>query len=192
MLSTLSRFIHKIDIQEAIRGLSIFIIFAWLAFGLSRYIWKEQIAWRIEQAGIRWPIIVIAWKAFSVVVIPFTWSITYALAWWLYGVMLWTVYTAVGNAIGMSISFYIWRIWGKKAVERFVWKKHIKEIIHLISHLKSWKKLALTRLILFPLEDFIHYAGWMSKITYAKFFLVSICVATLLSIAPMYFGYLLI
>lgn len=192
MIRALKRFIHKIDLIEAIRGFSIFLVFAWIAFGIGRYFWKEQLSIRINQAGIRWPLFVVIRKAFSVVVIPFTWSITYALAWWLYGITYWILYTAIGNAIGMSASFYIWRTWWKKAVQRIVWKKHIKEVIHLINHLKSWRKLAITRLVLFPLEDFIHYAWWMSNISYMKFFLVSMGIATLLSLWPIYFGYLLI
>lgn len=192
MINILKRFIHKIDLNEAIRGFSIFLVFMWIAFWLSRYFWKEQLISRIEQAGIRWPLFIVFRKAFSVVIIPFSWSITYALVWWLYGLTQGILYTSIWNAIGMSISFYIWRKWWKKVVQWIVWKKHIKEVIHLIAHLKSWKKLAITRLVLFPLEDFIHYAWWMSKITFIKFFLVSIAMATILSLGPIYFGYLLI
>ena len=68
----------------------------------------------------------------------------------------------------------------------------MKEIKHLISHLTNIKTFTITRIILFPLEDLINYASGMSKISYARFFVISIVIVTAFSLVPIFFGHILI
>lgn len=191
-LKFLQRFIHKVDTIAALKASAIIIIFVALSIIISRSIWEEQLQTRIEQAGIRWPVILIFRKAFSVVFVPFSWSIIYIIAWGLYGMWKGTVLGIIGNAIGISGAFWIGRIWWVKVTKWLVGKKNVKEVEHLISHLTDVKKFTITRLVLFPLEDLINYAAGMSKIPYLYFFSISMVVITAFSLLIVYFGYIFI
>lgn len=184
--------LHKIDKKEAIKWLTIIILIIFLSLLISRYIGQETIEQRVIKAGILWPILLISWKAISVILIPFSWSIIYIISWGLYSTFQATMIGVIGNAIGMSISFFIWRKRGEKAVTWFVGTKHIDEVIHLINHLSDAKTFAITRIVLFPIEDFINYAGGMSQIPFSIYFTISIIIVTVFSLVPIIFGNLLI
>jgi uncharacterized membrane protein YdjX (TVP38/TMEM64 family) len=98
----------------------------------------------------------------------------------------------IGNAIGITGAFFVGRWRGVCVVTRIVGKKHIQEVLHLVHHLQDMKKFTLTRIVLFPLEDFINYAAGMSHISFLHFFGISLLITTLGSVIPIWLGHILI
>ena len=186
------RIFHKIDKKAALKWIGIILLIVIISLIATRIIWKETLEQWVIQAGARWPVLLILWKAISVIFVPFTGSITYIIAWGLYGTWKATLFGAIWNAIGMSVAFFIWRKWGIQAVTRIIGEKNRDEVVHLVSHLNDIKTFTLTRIILFPLEDLINYASGMSKISFIPYFIISIIIVTLLSLLPIIFGHFLI
>lgn len=191
-LKFLQRFIHKVDTIAALKACGIILLFIWGSLFISKTIGQEKLQERVEKAGVRWPLILIFWKWFSVIFVPFSWSIIYIIAGGLYGLWKATVVGLIGNALGISISFWIGRKRWVDAISWIVGKKNVHEIKHLISHLTDVKTFTITRLVLFPLEDLINYAAGMSKISYVRFFVISIVIITAMSLLPIFFGEMLI
>jgi len=172
----------------AIKRGSFLVIFLILSLVAWNIIGQERLELRVQQAWVWWPIVLIFWKACSVIFAPFAWSVVYVIAGWLYGTSLAILYSLYGNILGMTCAFYIWRIRWKKAVTRLVGEGAMEEVIHLVGHLQNTRTYILSRIFLAPLEDLLNYAAWMSNIHYLPFIIISSVVTTAISLLPILLG----
>ena len=177
----LREFLSHIDKKAIYKLLWWAIILVVLSLWVTTYIGEEQIISWVERAGIWWPIVIVLWKALSVVVAPLSGTVTYVIAWWLFGVLRGSIYNLIGNALGMTIWFYVGRIWWIDVIKRIIGKKSsliVKEITYELADLKT---LIITRIVLFPLEDLINFACGMSKIRYPVFLIVSLIITSIVA-----------
>jgi uncharacterized membrane protein YdjX (TVP38/TMEM64 family) len=163
-------------------------VFTILSLILGNIVGKEQLEIRVQEAWSWGPVILIFWKACSVIFAPFAWSVVYVIAGWLYGTSLAILYSLYGNIIGITCAFYIWRIRWSKAVSRLVGEESMQEVTHLVGHLQNIKTYTLSRIFLAPLEDLLNYAAWMSSIHYLPFIIISSIVTTAISLLPILLG----
>ncbi len=181
-------FLANVD-KNAIYKLLIGAIFlVVLSIWITRYIWEEKIAERVEQAWIWGPIIIIVWKSLTILVAPLSGTTTYVIAWGLFWVFRWSVYNLIWNAIWMSIWFRIWRIRWIDVIKRFVGKKSSVIIEELTEQLADLKTLTITRIVLFPLEDLINFACGMSKIRFPTFLIVSLIITSIVATIWIWIG----
>lgn len=180
--------LHNIDKKYLIRAWVILAIMIILQLLLSRWIGEETIKQRVESAGIRAPIVLIAYKTFSVVIAPLSGSVMYLVAWGLFGVWRGLLYWAIGNLLWMSLAYWIGHKRGHQAVWRLVGQSAMQEIQHLMGHLHDKKTFVITRCILLPLEDLINFASGMAKIPFLWFIVSSMIIVTTLSLIIVYLG----
>jgi len=159
-----------------------------LSLAVTKYIWEDQISARVEEAGIRWPLVIITWKASTIIVAPLSGTATYVIAWWLFWVRWWSVYNLIWNALGMTIWFFIWRIRGIDVIKRLVGKKSSLIVQELTHELADLKTLIITRVVLFPLEDLINFACGMSKLRYPTFLIVSLLITSVVATVRVWVG----
>lgn len=175
--------------RKAIMKLVFFSILLVLASVLvTMYIWEDKINDRVEQAGIRWPLIIIAWKALSIIIAPLSGTATYVISGWLYGVFWWNIYNIIGNAIGITVWFRLGRIWWVEAITRLIGKKSAHMVHDITTRLEDIQTLIITRIVLFPFEDLVNFAGGMSKIKFPIFLIISLIITTVVAIVWVWVG----
>ena len=181
-----------IDRKYLVRWWVILLLIIILQVWLSRLIWEETIRWWVDSVGIWAPLALIAYKTFSVVIAPLSGSVMYLVAWGLFGVRWWVLYGAVGNFLGMTLAYWIWRQYGDDAVRRLVGASASRQIEWLIDRLQDRKTFVITRIVLLPLEDLINFASGMARVPYWWFIGVSMVIVTVLSLVVVYFGDLIV
>ena len=180
--------LHRIDKKNMIKWLALISVIFVLFYLAIRIIWKDQLALRVEQSWVWWPIIIIAWKVITWIIAPFTGGIWYIIAWGLYTLTQAISFSLIGNFLWCSLAFFVGKKRWVRALQYLFKPKQIKEIDHLLSHMNSYKSFIKTRFLLFPLEDFINFAAGMSKLHYIPFILISTIVTTLFSLVPILVG----
>jgi len=136
----------------------------------------EQLQAMIADAGIFGPLIYIAIKAATYVVAPLTSGPIQVFAGTLFdSLWLGVLYTLIGEVIGGSVSFFIARRFGRPAVARFVGKDGMKQVDDFYQNrMGGWRSLAIARVLLFSVWDFLSYACGLAPIRYRTYFLVSV------------------
>ena len=188
LVDQIKQSIWNIDPAAAKKLVLLSIVLVTASILMTFYIWEEQLNTRVEKAGIRWPALIILWKSLTILIAPLSGTITYVIAWWLYWVFWWNIYNIIWNAIWISIWFWLGRIWWIDAVTRLLWKKSADMVQDITERLEDIKTLAITRVILFPLEDLINFAWWMSKIRFPIFLAISLVITTMVAIVWVWFG----
>jgi uncharacterized membrane protein YdjX (TVP38/TMEM64 family) len=86
------------------------------------------------------------------------------------------LYTLIGEVIGGSVSFWIARRFGRPIVVRLVGQKNMRQVDSFYENqLGGWYSLAVARLVLFSVWDFLSYAAGLAKtVSFRAYFLVSV------------------
>lgn len=177
---------EKRPIREILLGGLGFIAFLTILVLGMNAIGKETLQKWIEDAGIFAPLVYIAIKALTYIFAPLTSGPIQAAAGTLFGsVELGVLYTLIGEVLGGSISFWIARRFGRPVVLRFVGKEGMKQVDDFYENrMGGWIALAVARLLLFSVWDFLSYAAGLSKsIKFSHYLAVSI----ILGFFPTYF-----
>lgn len=173
-------------IREILLGGLGFIAFLTLLIWGMNAIGKENLQQMIADAGIWGPLIYIGIKAATYIFAPLTSGPIQAAAGTLFGsVELGVLYTLIGEVLGGSISFLIARRFGRPIVLRFVGKEGMKQVDEFYQHrMGGWISLAVARLVLFSVWDFLSYAAGLAKpVKFRTYVAVSIILGAL----PTYF-----
>jgi len=156
------------------------VIFLWLAglsLRLSSYINESTIAAWMD-GNIRAPWIYVLLKAATVVFAPLSWTTLYVIAPVLRWPMEAILYTVIGNAIGISVAYWLGMHYADRIVLRLFGKKWLVQAHGIVDTISSYWKFLVVRIVLFPLEDLINYTAGMAKVPFWWFFIVSICITT--------------
>ena len=166
-------------------GLGFLAFLTILTLGMNA-IGEDNIRKAIEEAGIFAPLVYIAIKALTYIFAPLTSGPIQVIAGRLFGsIELGVLYTLIGEVLGGSISFWIARRFGRPVVLRFVGKKGMEQVEDFYQNrMGGWISLAVARLILFSVWDFLSYAAGLAKsISFRAYLAVSI----ILGFLPTYF-----
>lgn len=175
--------------RRSMRKLIIFSACLVLASVLvATYIWEDQINTRVTEAGVWWPAIIIIWKALSIIIAPLSGTMTYVIAGWLYGTLWWNIYNVIGNALGITVWFWLGRIWWLDAITRLIGKKSADMVADITTKLEDIQTLIITRIVLFPFEDLVNFAGGISKIRFPVFLIISLVITTIVAIVWVWVG----
>lgn len=177
--------INKKSLTKILLWASILVV---LSFVVAKFIWEEQMQVWVEKAGIWWPLVIIALKALTVFVAPLSGTAIYVISWGLFWFVQWSIYNIIGNALWITLAFYLGRFRWVRATKWILWEQATTMVIELSNKLADYKNLIITRIIFFPLEDLINFAWWISKIRFIPFLLISLTVTSIVGTARVYLG----
>lgn len=160
--------------RELILGvLSFLLIVTVLTIGVE-LIGIQRLQAAIEDAGPVAPLLYILLKAATYIFAPLSSGPIQLSSGLLFGLVPGVFYTLIGEVLGGSVSFWIARLLGRPAVQRFVGKDGIKRVDRFHeSYLGGWQALAYARLFLFAIYDFLSYAIGLTKTRFLTYVWVS-------------------
>jgi uncharacterized membrane protein YdjX (TVP38/TMEM64 family) len=149
------------------------------AVGIILLIWwlpahQQDIINITRQYPLLAPLIVILWRILAIILPPLPGSvISFALipvlGWfWSY------IYALIGVMIGTTIAFYLARNFREQIVGRFVPLRQLHEWESRVSNKTHFLAFLGIRLTTGPIFDFMSYVAGLSKVSYKKFFLVTL------------------
>ncbi len=171
--------------QIAVGGVGFVIFLTVLTFGINA-IGIDNLQQVIRDAGPLAPLVYIAIKALTYIFAPLTSGPIQVVAGTLFdSLWLGVLYTLIGEVLGGSISFWIARKLGRPIVVRLVGQKNMRQVDDFYENqLGGWRSLAVARLVLFSVWDFLSYAAGLAKtVSFRAYFLVS----TILGFIPTLF-----
>ncbi len=133
------------------------------------------------------PILIIVWRAISIVIAPLpggvlSFAFIPIIGWflaWLYG--------SIGVVIGATLAFYLARKFREPFVKRFVPLERLHKLEEKMSQKTEFFAFLGIRLTTAPIMDFVSYIAGLSKISYKKFIAVTL-IAQLFEGVWYYFG----
>lgn len=164
------------DYIENILGLV--LIFAILIFGFSFFDMSKVQDW-VKDAGVFGPIVLILAKASTMIFAPVSGAPLYPLAGALFGFLNGSIYLIVGDFIGSIISFYISRVFGKRAVERFA-RGNLPLINKILTFMETTKGFLIARICFIAMPEAVSYASGLTRISFKKFIIIQ----TVIGIIP--------
>ena len=151
------------------------VVVVWIAY-IQRDkfdVFSDRLAFEnfINDLGFWGPLAIVGSITLEVVVAPIPGYIPAITAGFVFGPILGSLYTFIGNVLGTAIVFFVARKYGKKLVLRFMKKERLEKYGHTISKHENW----LLFFYFFPIIpiDVISAAFGLSKIHWKKFFIVS-------------------
>lgn len=172
---------NALSIRRLILPVVGFVVFLTVFTILINTLGIERLQGFIEEAGIFAPLVYISIKALTYIVAPLTSGPIQVVAGTLFdSVWLGTLYTLIGEVLGGSISFWIARRLGRPAVVRLVGHEGMKRVDDLYENqLGGWRALAVARLVLTSIWDFLSYAAGLSNtVRFRTYLWVSIVVGS--------------
>jgi len=136
------------------------------------YLNSERFKAFIEERGPLGPVFIVSFTAFSQIFAPLPGSPASLLSVAVYGYTTTVFYVYVGSMLSATISFYLSRRFGRKLVTKFVGQKSMNEIDDF-ARAEGTEVLIISRLIGFPLFDYISYAAGLTTIPFKKYFLIT-------------------
>ena len=118
------------------------------------------------------PIFIVSFTAFSQIFAPLPGSPASLLSIAVYGYTTTVIFVYLGGLLSASISFYLSRRFGRKLVIKFVGQNTMNEIDDF-AKAEGTEVLIISRLIGFPLFDYISYAAGLTNIPFNKYFAIT-------------------
>lgn len=140
-----------------------------------------QIQEAVKSAGAFAPLFYILLKTLTYVVAPLTSGPIQMFAGTLFdSVWLGVLYTLIGECLGGSISFWLARRFGRPLVAHLVGKDGMAQVDDFYRHrLGGWLPLAVARLVLFSVWDFLSYAAGLAPVKFRSYLWVSFFVGAI-------------
>lgn len=164
-------------IREILIGGIGFILFLTVMVFAINAVGVDNLQQFIQDAGPWAPIFYITLKAITYVFAPLTSGPIQVLAGTLFGnIWFGVLYTLIGEVIGGSISFLIARRFGRPVIQRLVGKPAMKQIEDFYNkRMGGLLSLAVARVILFSVWDFLSYAaGLAESVRFRTYLFVSV------------------
>lgn len=168
--------VQQPSVRQMLIGGVGFLLFLTALTVLINAVGVENIQAAIREAGIFAPLVYIAIKAATYVFAPLTSGPIQVVAGTLFdSVLLGVLYTLAGEVLGGCISFWLARRFGQPMVRRLVGDENLERVNNVYKHqLGGWVSLAVARIVLFSLWDFLSYAaGLAESIRFRTYALVS-------------------
>lgn len=167
--------------EMLIAGIGFLVFMTLMVVGMNA-IGVDELRQIMKDAGPLAPLIYIFLKTVTYVFAPLTSGPIQIIAAPLFGnIWLGTLYTLIGEVLGGSISFWIARRMGRPVVVRFVGKQGMMQVEDFYQkRMGGWVSLAVARLILFSVWDFLSYAAGLAKsVRFSTYLLISTLVGAI-------------
>lgn len=142
----------------------------------------------VEGAGPLAPILYILLRALTYIFAPLTTGPIQFASGAMFGVWEGILYSLIGEALGGSINFWIGRRFGRSVVLRLAGEQGLtkaEEYYHLVG---EWRGLAVARLVLFAMWDFLSYVIGFTPVKYLHYLLISLIVGAIPTAAAVLVG----
>lgn len=175
--------------QIVLGAVGVIIFITALTLGMNA-IGIEKLQAFIADAGIFAPLAYIFIKTLTYIFAPLTSGPIQMMSGTLFNdIWLGVIYTLIGEVMGGSISFLLARRFGRPLVVRMVGASNIARIDEFYQQrLGGWRSLAVARLVLFSVWDFVSYAAGLAPVTFRAYVLVSIIVGAIPTFFTVLFG----
>jgi uncharacterized membrane protein YdjX (TVP38/TMEM64 family) len=155
---------------------------------LMNTVGSDRLQAMVEEAGPLAPIVYMLLRALTYVFAPLTTGPIQLASGALFGIWEGIAYSLLGEALGGSINFWIGRRFGRPVVLRLAGEQGLlkaEEYYHLVG---EWRGLALARLVLFAMWDFLSYVIGFTPVKYSHYLLVSLIVGAIPTAAAVFVG----
>ncbi|MGJ3237671.1 MAG: TVP38/TMEM64 family protein [Anaerolineae bacterium] len=153
------------SIREILIGGFGFIVFLTVMILFVNAVGVNSLQNFVQNAGPWAPLAYITVKAGTYVFAPLTSGPIQVIVGTLFGnLWLGVLYTLIGEVIGGSISFWIARKFGRPVMKRIVGQSSMSQIENFYqTRMGGWVSLAVARVILFSVWDFLSYAAGLAQ-----------------------------
>lgn len=145
-----------------------------LVVGGGRFIDIEDIRSRVLAAGAFGPLLLIGLKASTLIFAPIGGGVLYPIAGALFGFAKGFGYAMLGDLVGVTVSFAISRVFGRKIALYFLSRPGMRVVERALHHLETAKGLAYARIIFFWFPEAVNYGAGLTVMPFWKFLAVSV------------------
>lgn len=128
----------------------------------------------IENAGPWTPVVYVLLKAATYVIAPLSGTSIKMASGALFGTWEGLVLSMIGDALGGSLNYWIARTLGRAGIRKFAGKQSLKEVDHVANRLGGWRTLAVARIVLSFMYDFISYAAGLARFPFGQFVIITV------------------
>jgi len=168
----------KLYQSHVFQGLLILWVFMVVTMLITYWIGDEVLAQWVMDNRRSVPLFIFL-KALTVVFAPLSGSALYVIAPVMWPGWLAIVYVSVGNAIGISIAYWLGHRYADRAIRRFVGQRSVEQAHRIVDKIRGYWQFLVIRVVLFPLEDLLNFVAGMARVPFWWFFLVSMVITTL-------------
>jgi uncharacterized membrane protein YdjX (TVP38/TMEM64 family) len=169
-------------------GAAAFIVVTGGLIYLMSTIGTERLQQYVTNAGPFAPIAYILLRALTYVFAPLTTGPIQFASGALFGAWQGIVYSIIGETIGGSINFWIGRKFGRPVVLRLAGEGGLKKAEDYYHLLGEWRGLAIARIVLFAMWDFLSYVIGFTPVKYVHYLWVSLIIGLIPTAAAVFLG----
>ncbi len=158
---------------------------------LAAFIDLGSIKETIVNAGPLAPILLILLKASTVVVAPLSGGPIYPVVGLVFGFWPGMLYVALGDLLGITIAFWLSRIFGYPVVRRFIKSDEQSMLARIRRHIGTTKGIFQMSITCFALPELVAYASGLSKLPYWKLIAIFYPILVVVSSMGVLFGSLI-
>ena len=159
--------------------------FFWLSIALQGLFGEEQLLNLYYSNRILWILSLIFLKAWSIIIAPISGAWIYAVVWSILPFRESVLFLSVGNLIGTTAFYYLWRSYWDKALLKFFGKWWLRKAHEILDYISTPKWYTLANIFLAPLADLLCLAAWMSGLKYTPYIIISMIFWTLIMVGAL-------
>lgn len=137
------------------------------------YLNSEKLVNFVKKFGVWGPLTLILFLAITQIIAPLPGSPGIVVSLAIYGWEKTRVFAYLGSLISAVVSFWIAKKWGRRWVIRLVGKKAMRDVDEF-AQVEGTKVLIISRILGFPLFDYVSYAAGFTKISFKVFFISTV------------------
>jgi uncharacterized membrane protein YdjX (TVP38/TMEM64 family) len=171
-----------------IMGAAAFLLVTGGLIYLMSTIGTERLQQMVSDAGPLAPVAYVLLRALTYIFAPLTTGPIQFASGVLFGVWQGIAYSIIGEVLGGSINFWIGRRFGRPLVLRIAGERGLQkaeEYYHLVG---EWRGLAVARLLLFAMWDFLSYVIGFTPVKYVHYLWVSLIVGLIPTTVAVFLG----
>jgi uncharacterized membrane protein YdjX (TVP38/TMEM64 family) len=152
--------------------LSSVLLVMYLIIEVLPFLTSPKVIAFVEDAYPFGSLVVILFISLTQVVAPLPGSPGVIVSFAVFGWKLTRLYVYLGSLISASVNYYVAHNLGRKWVKRLAGKKSLKQIDEF-AEAEGVEVLIISRLLGFPLFDYISYAAGFTNISFTKYFIIT-------------------
>lgn len=164
----------KRNLFAIIQSLLPVITLAVIIYFAVSYIGEDNIEVAVQRFGVWAPIVFIILKASTVVLAPLGSLPFYLISPALFGLVPSYSYLTVADILGYSLVFFIGRKFGRRIVQKLLYKTDAATIDSWLGKLNSWTTFAYARIICFSFPELPSYVVSLTNLPFFQYIAVSI------------------
>ena len=126
----------------------------------------------VKSSGSFGPLVIILFIAISQIFAPLPGSPGIIVSLAVFGWAETRIYAYIGSLISAAVNFYIARKYGRNWVKKLAGKNSMKDIDEF-ANVEGTEALAVSRLLGFPLFDYISYAAGLTTMSFHRYYLIT-------------------